>query len=84
MVDQNTTANSPLVEVSVATRCTAATLLPAASFPSVLSLEGAGTNAMIYPSYLGAAPLAAGRLALSIGLVRGSGRGREGSRRGAA
>jgi hypothetical protein len=62
MVDQKSTAKLSLPGGSVATRCTAAILLPLALFQSVLSLEGRETNAMVL-SYLGAASLAAGLLA---------------------
>jgi len=48
----------------------AAILVPAAFFLSVLSPNATAPNALIYLAYVGAVVLAAGVLALGIGLVR--------------
>ena len=53
----------------------AAILLPAASFLSVLSPQATKPNALIHLAYVGALSLAAGLLALGIGLIRGRGAG---------
>jgi len=49
---------------------TAAILLPAAFFMSVLSPDATEPNAMIYLAFVGAVSLASGVLILGIGLVR--------------
>jgi hypothetical protein len=49
----------------------AAILLPAAFFLSVLSPDATEPNAMIYLAYVGAVLLIAGLLTLGVGLVRG-------------
>ena len=48
----------------------AAILLPAAFFLSVLSADATEPNPLIYLAYLGAASLVAGMLTLGIGLLR--------------
>jgi hypothetical protein len=52
---------------------TAAILLPAAFFFSVISPHATAPNSFIYLAYAGAAVLAAGLLALGVGLLRASG-----------
>lgn len=49
---------------------TAAILLPAAFFLSVLSPEATEPNALIYLAYVGAVSLAVGLLILGVGLIR--------------
>jgi hypothetical protein len=49
---------------------TAALLLPAAFFPSVLSPAATEPNALIYLAYVGGLILALGLFVLGIGLVR--------------
>lgn len=49
---------------------TAAILLPAAFFLSVLSADATEPNAMIYLAYVGAVVLVSGMITLGIGLVR--------------
>ena len=50
----------------------AAILLPVAFFFSVLTPDATAPNALIYLAYLGAVILAAGVLALGVGLIKGS------------
>jgi len=52
----------------------AAILLPAACFLSVLSPEARAPNSLIYLAYVGAVILAAGVIALGLGLIRNAGR----------
>jgi hypothetical protein len=49
---------------------TAAILVPAAFFLSVLSPDATAPNGLIYVAYVGAALLAVGVLVLGIGLVK--------------
>lgn|SRR5262245_5385738 len=52
----------------------AAILVPAAFFLSVLSPQARSPNGLIYLAYVGAAILAAGMLALGVGLLRSGSR----------